>query len=267
LRRIVSADGRSRAYVNGQAMPVQAVRQLGATLLDVHGQMEYQSLVRRAAQRELLDAFGGHTPLVDAVATAWRTLCAAQAERDRAAASAQDREARLELLKYHLEELSALDPQADEVEALGAERQRLSQRGRLAQGAGEIGQLLREAEDTNAEQALSRAASLARTLADLDPRLAPTAQLLDEALIALRESADNVERYLADLDADPARQEWVEQRLAALEAVARKHRTEPAALPALRRELAAELERLETLEASLEQLDANVAAARQAFAA
>src|SRR5688572_15290310 len=63
LRRVVSPDGRSRAYVNGQAMSVQAVRQLGETLVDVHGQMEYQSLVKRAAQRELLDASGGHASL------------------------------------------------------------------------------------------------------------------------------------------------------------------------------------------------------------
>ena len=84
LRRVVGADGRSRAYVNGQAMPVQALRQLGETLVDVHGQMEYQSLMRRAAQRELLDQSGEHRELLAAVAEQHRALVrAARATRSR----------------------------------------------------------------------------------------------------------------------------------------------------------------------------------------
>ena len=110
LRRVISADGRSRAYVNGQTMSVQSLRQLGETLVDVHGQMEYQSLVRRSAQRELLDQSGEHRELVSAVAEAWRTLSQVKrGARSVPAASVQDREARLELLRYHLSELQALD--------------------------------------------------------------------------------------------------------------------------------------------------------------
>src|SRR5690606_34588653 len=117
LRRIIAADGRSRAYINGQAMPVQALRQLGESLLDVHGQMEYQSLVRRAAQRGLLDQ-GVERDLRSGVAEAWRACSALREERDRAAASAQDRDARLALLHHHVDELAALDLKAGELEAL-----------------------------------------------------------------------------------------------------------------------------------------------------
>ena len=157
LRRSVGADGRSRAYVNGQTMPVQALRQLGETLVDIHGQMEYQSLMRRAAQRELLDQSGDYRELLTAVGDQHRAWSELREQRDRAAASAQDREARLELLRYHLGELQALDLKPGEIEELTAERQRLSQHGRLASGAREILQLLREAEDMNAEHAVSRA--------------------------------------------------------------------------------------------------------------
>jgi DNA repair protein RecN (Recombination protein N) len=265
LRRVVSLDGRSRAYVNGQAMPVQAVRQLGETLVDVHGQMEYQSLVKRAAQRELLDASGRHEALTQSVATRARTLADLRAERDRAAASAQDRDARLELLRYHLSELRALELKDGEAEELASERQRLSQRGRLAQGAHEILQLLTEADEASAEHSVSRALSVARQLTDLDPRFAPIASLIDESLIALREGVDAVERYRTDLDADPQRQEWIEQRLAAIESIARKHRVEPVALSQLQSGLARELEQLETLEASLERFERNLAAARAEF--
>ena len=267
LRRVVGGDGRSRAYVNGQAMPVQALRRLGEALVDVHGQMEYQSLTRRAAQRELLDRNGDHGSLVETVAKHWETLAALRDERDRAAASAQDRDARLELLKYHLTELQALDLKPGEIEELAAERLRLSQRGKLAEGARTILQLLREAEDSSAEHAVSRALSIARVLNDLDPRFNAITLLIDESLIALREGVESVERYESDLDADPGRQEWVEQRLAAMESIARKHRVEPGELLATQADLAQEFQRLETLGASLENIESRLAEADKAFRA
>lgn len=266
LRRVVGGDGRSRAYVNGQAMPVQSVRQLGELLVDVHGQMEYQSLMRRAAQRALLDRHGAHDTLLAQVAESWRTMTSAREERDRVAAAAADREARLELLQYHLGELKSLGLQANEVVDLTAERQRLSQRGRLAGGAREIVQLLREAEDINAEHAVARALSVARTLQDLDPHVAPIVRLIDESLIAMREGVEAVERYESELDADPNRQEWVEERLADIETLARKHRIEPGALLNTQADLARELETLTSAEASLESLNARLTQATQAFA-
>ena len=267
LRRVVGADGRSRAYVNGQAMPVQSLRQLGEMLVDVHGQMEYQSLMRRAAQRALLDRNGGHEALLAQVAARFKELSALRAERDRMAAAANDREARLELLRYHLGELEALALQPDEFEALTTERQRLSQRGRLAHGAREIIGLLREAEDVNAEHAVARALSVARQLQEFDAKLAPIAQLIGESLIALREGVEAVERYETELDADPNRQEWVEQRLADIESLARKHRVEPQELPQTQAALAAELASLASIEASLQTIDARLADATKLFTA
>jgi DNA repair protein RecN (Recombination protein N) len=267
LRRVVAADGRSRAYVNGQAMPVQSLRQLGETLVDVHGQMEYQSLVRRSAQRELLDQSGEHKELLANVTDAWRTWSKVKEERDRAAASAQDREARLELLRYHVGELKALDLKEGEADELAIERQRLSQRGRLASGAREIIQLLREAEEVSAEQAISRALSTARHVSELDPQFAPMTKLIDESLIALREGVEAVERYESDLDADPQRQEWVEQRLAAMESLARKHRVEIGGLLTLQSELQDEFQRLDSLEASMAQIEKNLEQAQQKFRA
>jgi DNA repair protein RecN (Recombination protein N) len=265
LRRVIGADGRSRAYVNGQAMPVQSLRQLGESLVDVHGQMEYQSLVRRTAQRELLDQSGDHSNLLTTVAERWRVWSTLREERDRSAATAQDREARLELLRYHVNELKALDLKQGEAEDLLAERQRLSQRGRLAAGAREILQLLREAEEVSAEHAVSRALTVARSLAELDPKVGAMSSLIDESLIALREGVDAVERYESELDADPQRQEWVEQRLAAMESIARKHRVDPAGLLTLQAELAGEFQRLDTLEASLEQIEKKLQQAQAQF--
>ena len=246
---------------------MQALRQLGETLVDIHGQMEYQSLMKRAAQRELLDQSGDYRELLDSVTQQHRAWSELREQRDRAAASAQDREARLELLRYHLGELKALDLKASEIEELTAERQRLSQHGRLASGAREILQLLRETEDMNAEHAVSRALTVSRSLSELDARFASIAKAIDESLIALREGIESAERYEADLEADPQRQEWVEQRLAAIESIARKHRVEPAALGTLQAELAAEFQQLDTLEASLEQIEKKLAQLQTQFRA
>lgn len=265
LRRVVTSDGRSRAYVNGQAMPVQALRQLGETLVDVHGQMEYQSLMRRSSQRELLDRNGDHGELVSAVSSHWQALASLRDERDQALASARDRNSRLEMLRYHLGELEGLDLKAGEIADLTAERTRLSQRGRLADGARNIVQLLRESEDSSAEQSVSRALSIARTLAELDAQFSPIRQTIEESLIALREGVESVERYESSLDADPGRQEWVETRLAAAEAIARKHRVEPVDLVATREQLSVELRQLESLDASLGNLEARLVEAEKAF--
>lgn len=265
LRRIVTSDGRSRAYVNGQATAVQALRQLGETLVDVHGQMEYQSLMKRAAQRRLLDNHGGHDDLAKTVATHWRQLKTLLEQRDAAMAASQDRTARLELLRYHVAELLALDIKPGEVTELIAERQRVAQSGRLAQGVRETLLALRDGDDGTAEQGLTRALAVTRQLAAFDARINNIAQMIDESLIALRESVDEISRYESTLEVDPARQEWLEQRLAAIETVARKHRVEPSVLHAVTQNLQAELMHLEELSVTIEGIEAQVTNARKEF--
>jgi DNA repair protein RecN (Recombination protein N) len=266
LRRVVAADGRSRAYVNGQAMSVQSLRRLGEALVDVHGQMEYQSLVRSGTQRELLDGSGDYGNLLEAVRDAWREVARLREEHAGVQASVSDRDTRLDMLRYHLSELRVLELKPSETENLLGERQRLAQRGRLGKGAREIVQLLREADDLSAEHAIARALTIARALVEFDAKYAEIARAIEESLIALREGVEAVERYESTLDADPARQEWVEQRLAAIEAVARKHRIEPTNLLELQEKLALEFDQLEKLEASIEQVKNALDAAESRFA-
>jgi len=265
LRRVIASDGRSRAYVNGQTIAIQALRQLGEALVDVHGQMEYQSLMKRSAQRQLLDNFGAHEPLVDATTSAWRALKSLRNERDAALASSQDRVARLELLRYHVAELKALDLKPGEAAELATERQRVAQSGRLAQGAHEMLQLLREADEGNAETAITKALNSARALLPVDERLQPITKLLEESLIGVREAAASLRQYQDTLDADPARQEWLEQRLAALESIARKHRIETAELLDLQTRLNLELQQLENIGTTLEGMEAALQKVEQAF--
>ena len=138
LRRVVAADGRSRAYVNGQAVPVQSLRALGECLVDVHGQLEFQSLSRRDYQRELLDDSGGLGPQREATRSAYRTWRALERERAEFEERGRDRVQRLELLGHYVAELEALDPKPGEAAELAEERRRVASLGRLAAGGRQV---------------------------------------------------------------------------------------------------------------------------------
>jgi len=260
LRRSVAADGRSRAYVNGQTMPVQSLRALGEHLLDIHGQLEFQSLARRGYQRDLLDESGRLGAEVAAMRDAFRRWRELDLEREAFAQRLRDRESRIDLLAHYVAELDALSPQADEPRLLAEERRRISSIGRLAEGIAQADSLL-AGDAGDVAGALGRAQSLLRNLSSLDPELATTERLLEEAAIACREAVANLRRYAASLEADPARQEWVEARLAALEEAARKHRVEAGRLPDLRNELTLELTGLRDGSASLADLERRLATA------
>ncbi len=265
VRRSIGADGRGRAYLNGQTVPLQSLRALGELLVDIHGQLEFQSLSRRTYQRELVDSSGRLAELAERVrdtCRAWRQLDAERADFEQ---RSRDRDHRLELLRHYVQELDALEPKDGEAAQLVEERKRMAGLGRLAEGAAQTEALL-AGDDGGATAALARAQSIVRQLTSLDAGLAPTAQMLDEAAIAAREALTSVRRYADSLDADPGRQEWVETRLAALEGTARKHRVEVAELPALRASLTDELRSLENAAVSAAELAKRLDAARKAYA-
>lgn len=266
LRRVVSADGRSRAYINGRTMPVQSLRELGEFLVDVHGQLEFQSLSRRGYQRALLDDAGDLAALAEAVRAAHRAWRALDLEREAFEQRSRDRDARLDLLGHYVAELEALDARAGEAQELLEERRRIASLGKLVEGTAQVEALL-AGDDGGVSSALARAQSVVRQLSGLDAGLGSTAQLLDEAAIACREAVASLNRYSQSLEADPGRQEWIESRLASLEDVARKHRVEVAALPELRLRLADELVALQSAATSLADLDRRLAAAATQYVA
>jgi DNA repair protein RecN (Recombination protein N) len=265
LRRVIGRDGRSRQYVNGQALPAQSVRELGELLIDIHGQQEFQTLVSREAQRLIVDGHGPSAKLTDSVASLAADWLHCTAERDSLAAMARDRGARLELLRYQVGELEALGLEAGEAEALFEERSRLANRGRLAEAAQGALALCYEGDGADAHALAARAAGSLRAAAALDSRLAETLQLVEESLIALRETGGRLGAYLETLDADPARHEAVERRLSAIDDLARKHRVGPAELPDKFGELRSQLQLLEHSELALGGLDDRIAGIRRAY--
>ena len=265
VRRILSTDGRSRAYLNGQSVPVQLLREAGSILIDIHGQHEFQSLTRTAAQRELLDVYGRLSPLADQVGIAyrvWREMLERTLELE---SRARDREAKLELLKYQVGELQALQLEDGEVTRLSEERARLMNRGRLAEAAQVALAALYQDEDGNAHASVSRGLQALRAVSAIDPKLAPVVALAEEAAVQIREAARELERYGESLDLDTQRQHEVERRLAAIEELARKNRVTPLELLPRSAQLAEELEGLERAEVNLAVLRKELAAALDGY--
>src|SRR6188768_1574772 len=224
VRRVIASDGRSRGYLNGVSIPLQLLRDVGGLIVDIHGQHEFQSLTRSSAQRELLDDFGDNLPLAASVREAHKVWIALVNRTVELEGKARDRESKLELLRFQVGELKALDLKEGEVAQLVEERTRHSNRGRLAEAAQAAVGLLYDSDDGNAHATASRALAGIKTLSSVDQRLAKVIPMVDEATIQIREAARELSRYLETLDIDPARQEEVERRLAAVEELGRKHR-------------------------------------------
>ncbi|EXJ14246.1 DNA repair protein RecN [Imhoffiella purpurea] len=253
LRRLIPREGRSRAYVNGRPASGSQLRELGDLLVDIHGQHAHQSLLRPAAQRDLLDAYGGHTDLAQAVASAfadYRDL--AQRHSDLESAS-RDRASRIDLLRFTLEELEQLGLDADEIETLDQEQRRLGHLDRLQQTAGRILQQLSESEPSLEDQLRSATGEI-EELIDIDPGLGECRDLLETAAIHAGEAAAGLRHYLDGLELDPAELERVTDRLALIHDLARKYRVLPAELPEYLNQRRTELEELETAEVHLDTL-------------
>ena len=267
LRRVINADGRSRAFINGNAVPVQQLKVLGEFLVDIHGQHFHQSLGRRNVQRDLLDFFGGLQKDRDQTAVAFQQWHELEQRFRKLTGDEADRAARIDLLTFQYDELCALAISADEIAGLRIERQRLANSGRLADGVALALQALSDNDDANANRLVADAARAVGTLTEYDPALSPVAELLDSAGIQISEAADELRRYAADIDMDPERQNQVEERLDAVRSLARKHRVEPAELPDLALRLAAELEELSNADDRGRELEAQLHAARESYLA
>ncbi len=245
LRRSVARDGRSRAWINARPVPVQTLRELGDLLIDIHGQHAHQSLLRRATQRQILDEYGAHAQTLARLGECYARWSSLRAEQERLERAPGDAEARLDFLRYQLEELRRLNLEPDEPARLDAEHRRMSHASELLRTYQEVVERL--AGDGDAA-ALTQIGGARRSLSELhayDERLPEPMSLLESAAVHLEEAASTLRHYAEDLELDTDRYQWLEERLDAIHALARKHRVPPEELPALSERLAAEAEALE----------------------
>ena len=265
LRRVINADGRSRAFINGNTVTMQQLKSLGELLLDIHGQHFHQSLGRRPVQRDLLDFFGELLEKRRATETAfeqWRSL---QQRLETLRTANADRASRLDLLEFQLQELDALDVKQNEAADLLIERQKLRNSGALADGIAAALARLSDSDTGNANSFLAEANRSVAALVEFDDSLGSILELLDSASIQVTEASDALHRYGESIDMDPTRRDWVEERLDALQSVARKHRTTPDELLGLCSKLRAEHDELSHAEERGKELESRVSTAHAAF--
>jgi DNA repair protein RecN (Recombination protein N) len=266
LRRTVSADGRTRAFVNDAAIGAQLARGIGESLIEVHGQVDDRGLFDASTHRRLLDAYGGHEDLTEATARHFELFKAALLRHDEMVRARDTAAQEIDFLKHAAAELSGLSPEPGEEAALASERALLMNAERLAKDVGEAahsvsGEGGAQAGLASALRRLSRLPKEGRDAA------AKAEAALDSALILVEEGARELAALLSRLDGEPGKLTQVEERLFDLRDAARKYGVPSERLPQLGAEFEAKLAALGGGAGSLAAQEAEVARGKAAYLA
>ncbi|MBP9087588.1 MAG: AAA family ATPase, partial [Kofleriaceae bacterium] len=266
IRRVIQRGGRSRTYVNGALTTAAKLADLGALLIDLSGQHEHQGLVDPAKHLEIIDALSGEPSLLATVQAAWSELAHLRSQITGLSGQERDREARVDFLRYQIEELDTIAPRDGEDLILDAERQTLAAVDQLSSAARISEELLYGA----SECAHDRVAKALRELDKaqrFDPRLGDIARIVGEAKTLIVEAANELRHYADKLDSDPERLAWVDDRLATLRRLMRKHGGDLANVLSKATELRSEMASFEKRDESLGQLHAQTSKAEAATVA
>jgi len=260
LRRVITAEGRSRGYINGSPCPQGDLKTLGELLIDIHSQHEHQSLLKTDTHRRLLDEYAGSQELARQVQLAAQRWRQTRQELERLSSAGDEQRARHQLLSYQLEELDNLALGDNELERLEQDHRALANAGSLL---GACRQVLEQCSESDAGNVLSAlTSSLQRLNAFPSPpgALGEAVNLLASAQIQVEEAVGELNRFLDHFDADPERQQLLEERLDSIYTLARKHRIQPSELAALQQQLFEELENLNADDQAVERLTEELAA-------
>lgn len=254
LRRVITPEGRSRAYINGTPCPQADLKALGELLIDIHSQHEHQSLLKTETHRRLLDEFSGASELKRAVHSLAQRWKHTQQKLEALSANDEEQRAHRQLLSYQLEELDTLALAEGELEQLEQEHKSLSNSESLLDNCRNILDACSENDSSNVLSVLASLLQRAQSVAGAPPAFAQATELLASAQIQIEEAISEFNHFINHFEADPQRQQWLEQRLDAIYTLARKHRVQPEHLHALQAQLEAELGALDADDASLEHL-------------
>lgn len=252
LRRSLQKNGRSKAWINGQSCPVQHLKALGELLLDIHGQHAHQSLLRKDVHLKILDQYAGLQAQTTQLTATYRRWHKVHTRIESLREQDDVQQARVQLLRYQIDELDQLALQADELSALETEQQQLANAEQLIQTSQQALNLC-DHEDGAALQQVNQALQLISELKA--PNLQPVLQMLSEAQIQLQETSRELEHYASALEIDPERLQWVEARLSDIYQMARKHHLQAEELPAHHAQLKQALNALDNSETHLDLLN------------
>lgn len=265
IRRVVGPEGRSRGYINGVQVPAQQLKALGQHLLSIHGQHAHQQLLKSEHQRLLLDAYAGHSALLQTTKQHFKEWHQLKQEHQQLQSDQLQREARRQLLEYQVAELDQFAPSAEEYPELEAEQQRLSHAAGLIQSSQLSLQLLADGDETNALALLKQASYQLVDAVAIDPQLQSVEHMLQDALVQLDEASRELRRYSERVEVDPERLFEVDQRLSAYLQLSRKHQVSAEQLAALHTDLTQQLLQLTGADERLLELEIAIQAAREQY--
>jgi len=244
IRRVVFANGRSKAFINGHNAPLSQLKSLSQLMFDLHGQHEHQSLLKSQVQQQLLDTYMGDHQLTRDVKQKYKDWQATKIRFEQLKAGSIEREQRIDLLNLYCQELASLNLVEGEIENLQTEYARLSHAGLLLENSSKVLGLLYDNDENTIH----------------DKALSTSHELISNALIQIQEASNELRNYQESIDQAPERLDWLNQRIASTQDLARKHHVPTKQLPELTRELNIELETLvnsgeneEELQRELEQ--------------
>ncbi|NBQ32515.1 MAG: DNA repair protein RecN [Proteobacteria bacterium] len=224
LHREIGRNGRSIARLNGRTIPAGTLAQVGAALIDIHGQHDHLSLLRAEAQRDLLDRYGGLLDQRASVTRQVRDLTNLRATRRALQQDEREVARRLDMLGYQVDEIARAELRSGEDEALSRERTRLASAGRLMElGQAVLARLTGDSESNGATDLAARASRDLESLVRIDPDLAPTATTLAEAEAFLDDVTQTIRTYVDQIEFNPERQSEVEQRLELITSLQKKY--------------------------------------------
>ncbi len=244
MRRILTREGRSRGYINGQPATMQQLRELGEMLMDIHSQHEHQSLLRRDSHRQMLDDFAACTTLANTLRDTHKQWSSTHQQAQKLASASDELEARKALLGFQLEELGQLALMEGELPRLEEQQQLLSNAEAILRDSHALIQLCRDGDDFNLQDGLGRAMHLLGSMPNKPVALQEVEKLLNSALIEVEEAGREIQHHLDSFELDPEQLQQIEERLSAIYQLARKHRINPEELLEKQRALQAELDQL-----------------------
>jgi DNA repair protein RecN (Recombination protein N) len=260
LRRVITAEGRSRGYINGSPCPQGDLKALGELLIDIHSQHEHQSLLKPETHRRLLDEFAGSQELARQVQLAAQRWKQTKSELERVSSIGDEQRARHQLLSYQLEELDNLALGESELDNLEQEHKNLTNAESLLSACRLVVEQCSENDAGNVLSALTSSLNRLSAFQGQPGALSEASNLLASAQIQVEEAVGELNRFLDHFDADPERLQQMEERLDAIYTLARKHRIQPTALGAMQQQLFEELESLNADDQAAERLSDELAA-------
>lgn len=267
IRRTLTAEGRSKGFINGAPVPVTLMRELGAMLVSLHGQHDHHLLMKADYQISLLDQFAHHPELLQKTQQShkqWRSLIREQHDL---AALQEAQEAKRQLLHYQVSELNEFNVSADEFKQLEIDHKRLANASGLLDDAQFSLNCLFDGEHNNTYTLLQSVIERLNESMELDAQLQPIVSMLQDAAVQIEEAARELRHYQDNIDLDPELLAEAEQRISQAMHLAKKHQIAPQQLPTLRDELNADLASITESGDRLEKLIPEITAAHNAFLA